>query len=877
MGVATSPARRRVALGVAIAVLVTVGGAGAVQVARVTLGEQPAGGYLVSTNQMVAPIGVVRRTDGDRPKDVALSPDGKTVAVRCVNAVRLFSSAGEPLGVVSRGAGPLGIAWAPDGRALYSSTSNGKVVRVDLAPDGKRTVTEFEVEDSAAGHTGNPQTAGVAVSPDGKKLYVALGIRNAVAVLNMPDGDLAATIPVGVCPYRIALSKDGSTLFAANRGGRIVPESRSTQMSGGTPVRIDRSNDSALKGSVTIVDTATLASSEVEVGRQPSAMAVTSDGSRLYVANSDDDTVSVLDAKRKRVIDTIGLRPQEDPGFGQMPTSLALSGDEKALYVACGGGNAVAIVKLDPKPGVAGYVPTGWFPVALAERDGRLYVASSKGIGSRPNMERPRYGVHASVGAVQFIAPEDLAPLQDLTRQVARNNRWGVEQPARQGVAAVPIPERVGEPSVFKHVIYIIKENHTYDSTLGDMPEGNGDKSLCLFGEESTPNQHKLARDFVLLDNTYTSGTNSADGHQWTSSSVCNAYQEQNYSSSARSYPYDGGDPLSNSPAGFLWNAAARSRLSVRVYGEFVNKPQIEDTQARAGARATEGGRGADRGTVTATRKRSATWTELWNDYKTGGKRFRITAHTDNASLRPVLHPNFIGFPQIVSDQWRADQFLAEFRQFEKSGRLPALTIMLLPNNHTSGTSAGMPTPRAAVADNDLALGRIVEAVSKSRYWRDTLILVIEDDSQLGLDHVDGHRTIAFCASAYTKRGAVVSDVYNHTSLIRTMELVLGMPAINRFDRTATPLTACFTATPDLAHYTAVPNRIPLDEMNKPATALRGAARRLAVASSKQDWSDVDRANPRVVAEAAWYSVWPRKPFPGASFRPPDDGDGDED
>jgi hypothetical protein len=273
-----------------------------------------------------------------------------------------------------------------------------------------------------------------------------------------------------------------------------------------------------------------------------------------------------------------------------------------------------------------------------------------------------------------------------------------------------------------------------------------------------------------------------------------------------------------------------------------------------------------DRGTVSRARGPAVTWAELWRDYKSGGHRFLITAHTDNASLRRVLHPKYIGFPQIVTDQWRASLFLADLARFEKGDKLPALSILLLPNDHTSGTSPGMPTPRAAVADNDLALGRVVEGISHSRFWKDTLILVIEDDSQFGLDHVDGHRTVAFCVSPFTRRGAVVSEMYNHTSLIRTMELALGIPALNRFDRTATPMNACFTSAPDVAPYTAKPNKIALDEMNPPLRALRGAAQRLAVASSKQDWSRADRADPGVVARAAWSSARRGLAFPVSRF-----------
>jgi hypothetical protein len=416
------------------------------------------------------------------------------------------------------------------------------------------------------------------------------------------------------------------------------------------------------------------------------------------------------------------------------------------------------------------------------------------------------------------------------------------------------VPQRVGEPSVFKHVVYILKENHSYDFDLGDISEGNGDKILCAFGERVTPNEHALARKFVLLDNTYASGTNSADGHQWTDSAIANAYVEQNYFSYARSYPFNGTDSLAYSPNGFLWNAAMHAGKSVRIYGEFVDRPAI-----------TEAGK-----TV------HPSWSELWQDYKSGGKKYQITAATDNAALRPCLASHYVGFPLVVSDQWRASQFLAEFATFEKENSMPSLSILLLPDNHTSGVAPGLPKPAAAVADNDLALGRIVDAISHSRFWPETLILVIEDDSLFGIDHVDGHRTVAFCVSPYTRRGAVVSEPYNHTSFVRTIGLVLGLPAMTRFDRTATPLTACFTSKPDLTPYNHLPNNISLDELNPPLTASHGEARHLARESLRLDWSTADRADPAIVARAAWLSQKPGVPFPLKFFHPATGGDDDD-
>jgi YVTN family beta-propeller protein len=860
--------------------LLGIAGATAVVSPRVTrqtpVGELPeseGNAALVSSNQVITPAGKIVRLSKDRPKDVALSPDGKTLAVLAQSGVSFYSPDGELQGKVAVKSGPLGLAWTPDGTALYASAQDGKVVRLAHATGAWKRDAELTIDtvrpdgtpDVAAGtagkgrEKGDPQVAGLALSPDGKRLFVALGIRNAVAVVDTAVGKVLRSIPVGVAPYHLALSPNGKTLYVANRGGAEARTGEPSAPSAGTQVRVDPKTDAALSGSVSLVDTETLAVRATAEGiRQPSGMAVALDGKTLYVTGSDEDTVAVLAADSGQVQRRIPLRPKEDPGFGQIPTDVTVSADGKALYVSCGGANAVAVVDLKEKGRVTGWIPTGWFPIALAERGGELFVGSTKGFGSRAQNPNGSFGVHSTLGTVQFIGEEALDP-EDLVRSsrlVAANNRWGMsvgDRSPRKNAKAVPVPERVGEPSVFKHVVFIIKENQTYDFILGDLPQGNGDKSLCIFGRDVTPNHHALAEEFVVLDNTYTSGTNSADGHQWTVSSVANGYMEQNYGAHARSYPYDGGDPLAYSPEGFLWTSALAKQKSVRVYGEFVNKPKI----------------------VSKVPGKRANWTELWADYKAGTKNFEITSDTDNAALKPHLHPNYIGFPTTVSDQWRADQFIADVDRFEQAGNMPNLNILLLPCDHTSGTRAGTPTPRATVADNDLALGRIVERLSKSKFWPETLILVIEDDSQFGIDHVDGHRTTALCISPYTKRGAVVSESYNHTSFLRTMGLVLGLPPMNRFDRTADPLTACFTAQPDLRPYTHLPNVIPLDEMNPAPKALSGEARRLAEACARLDWSDVDRADATTVARAVWGSVRGTQPFPWPHFHPNEE-DSDE-
>jgi DNA-binding beta-propeller fold protein YncE len=838
---------------------------------RLRIGKQPDGSYLISTGQTLTPLGTVTTVDYQRPKEVVLSPDKQHLAVLAHRRLIVTGLDGKPVSDLAITAGPLGVAWSPSGNRIYASASAGKVLVADWSGTKLTKVKDLAVDGNVEEEkrtTKDPHLAGLAISKDGATLYCAMTTRNAIAVVNAEEGTVQKIVATGVAPYHIELAPDGKTLAVANRGGRrlTAPENQMdpntgkpfegisvpNALSAGTPVQVDPTTDAAWRGTVSLIDTEDWDSREVSVGRQPSGMCFSEDGKTLYVAESDSDSVSFLDVPVARVKGNLSIRPKEDPQFGQMPTDVALQNDR--LYVTLGGLNAVGVIDLHGSPKVAGYIPTGWYPITLAATQDLLLVASTKGIGSQPSNKDTAFGVHDSVGMLQAIPFADFANLPEQTKRVANNNHWYDTPAARAKTAAVPVPQRVGEPSVFKHVVYIIKENLTYDSAMGDIAGGNGDPSLCTFPENVTPNHHALAREFVLLDNFYTSGTNSADGHQWVSSSIANAYDEQNYASNVRSYPYDGGDPLAYSPTGFLWTAAAKAKKSVRVFGEFVNRPKILNPKTG----------------------KEPTFLEAWEDYKSGKNEMIIEAHTDNAALRPFLNPTYIGFPSEISDQWRADQFLKEFGQWEAKGEMPNLSIMLLPNNHTSGTSPGMPTPRASVADNDLALGRIVEAISQSRFWKDTLILVMEDDSQTGVDHIDGHRSVAFCISPYTRRGVTVSDMVNHTSFVRTMGLVLGIPPLNRFDRTGKPLTSCFTDKPDFRPYTARPTNIPLDEMNPPAKKLTGIQRELAIACEKLDWSDVDRAHAETVAKAIWYAQKPNTPFPSHYFHPPLDQEEDD-
>jgi YVTN family beta-propeller protein len=587
----------------------------------------------------------------------------------------------------------------------------------------------------------------------------------------------------------------------------------------------------------------------IPVGLHPCGMTLSPKGRFLYVANANSDSVSVINTRAEVVVETIPCRPAARLPFGSGSNALALSPDGSTLYVANGTNNCIAVVRLPAgaaegdsagrpeKSAVAGLIPTGWYPGALRlSPDGRrLAVANVKGHGSLARPLRPRRGhnSHDHLGSVSLIdvpGPEQLAAY---TRKVNENNRLayslaGLDRP-RPDARPVPVPGRHGEPSVIKHVLYVIKENRTYDQVFGDMKEGDGEPKLCVFGEEVTPNHHKLAREFVLLDNFYCSGVLSADGHSWADSAYVTDYLEKAFGGFSRSYPDDGRDPLAFAPTGFLWDNALAYRKTVRNYGEFVSEEDYSPP--------------------------GTTWRDYYNDHKKGRRDTKIRLKFNNKALEPLSHPTYPYFPLLVPDVYRADLFLEDLAAFEKKGEMPDLITMSLPCDHTQGTKPDFPTPRAMVADNDLALGRIVEAVSRSQFWKDTCILVVEDDPQNGYDHVDGHRTVALAISPYTRGKGVDHTQYNQTGMVKTIELILGLPPMNQMDLSATPMRYCFREAPDPAPYAAVANRVALDEMNPPLKKLTGKALYWARKSLALNLREGDRADEDTLNRIIWHAT----------------------
>jgi hypothetical protein len=472
----------------------------------------------------------------------------------------------------------------------------------------------------------------------------------------------------------------------------------------------------------------------------------------------------------------------------------------------------------------------------------KLFVANIKGHGSlsQPRDKEKGMNSHDHLGSVSIIDLNLSGVERDkLTAQVNANNRLGMSLAGlakpRPDAKPVPVPERHGEPSVFEHVIYIIKENRTYDQVFGALKEGKGEPKLVMFGEQVTPNHHALARQFTLFDNFYCSGVLSADGHSWVNEAYVTDYLERAFGGFTRSYPYEGSDQLAFAPTGFLWDYALAHKKSLRIYGEFAR-------------------------TIYAPAK--ATWTDLYTDFVKGTSNIRIQAKTNWPTLEKYTHPHYPGFSMVMPDVYRAKIFLEEFHVFKKAGDLPNLTYLFLPTDHTSGTRPDAPTPRAMVADNDLAVGRVVEAVTRSKFWPKTCIFIVEDDPQNGFDHIDGHRTVAMIISPYTRRKFVDSTNYNQTSMVKTIELVLGLPPMNQYDLSATPMRSCFQETADLTPFASLPNQIALDEMNPPLKKLKGQALLWAKKSLELNLDDCDAADEDTFNRILWHATRGDTPYP---------------
>ncbi len=680
-------------------------------------------------------------------------------------------------------------------------------------------------------------------------LYVVLNGNYQLAKIRLSDKKRVWTASTGIAPFGIALT--ASDAYITNWAGP-VPTDPSKETAGvpDNKAYIDPRTGATSSGSVTIIDRQTgKTEAEIEVGLHPNAVIADKNQQFIYVANGNSDDVSVINTTTKKVVETISVRLHGEATelIGDSPNGLAIDSAGKTLYVSNGMDNAIAVVKLGAKSSntgigksiVEGYIPTEAYPAGVVLNTDKLYVANLEGEGVRvPN--KNRFGIHQQEATISIIQLPDKKQLEEYTSRVESANLSFRSKLAkllpRKNVAPRPVPERIGEPSVFKHVLYIIKENKTYDQVLGDMPEGNGMKSLCVYGDEVTPNEHKLAKEYLLLDNFYASGKSSAEGHSWSDAAIVTDYVEKNVRAWFRSYPHVHDDALVYNKEGFIWNNALDHGKSVRIYGEAC-EPKW---------------------------KGNLSWTDIYNFYLEK-KPFEFFNTTTISRVQPILSQTFPGFDNVkVTDQIRADAFIKELHEYENMAgdQLPQLMVMALPQDHNQGSREGFPTPGAMIADNDLALGRIVEALSKSRFWDSTVVFVTEDDSQGGWDHVSAYRTTGFVISPYSKLQKTIHTNYNQTCMIRTIEQILGIPPMNVIDATALPMFNCFGEKFQGQPYVHVRNNIPLNEMNKNTALLNGKAKRYALLSASSEFDHIDGGDDDLFNRILWFVAKGDTPYP---------------
>jgi len=817
--------------------------------------------------------------------DCALSPDKKTLAIMGRYRVLFYDIESNRLvfelipanedGLLGAVNTYSGIKWYRKGGkqyVLWSLVCQRTLSYVIMAQwDGQKAIISkrYQFIPAAPSPVALPNEIEIFREASEDFLYVCLNGNNQLVKINLDKGDIMWEANVGVAPYGVVAAN--GKLYVTNWGGGIPDET--DQDVAGVPwgkAKVDPETGSIREGSVTVLDPATgKVLKEIIVGLHPNDIIKSPDEKYVYVSNANSDYVSVIDTRAEKITETISVRllGDENPFWGSSPNGLAISGKGKNLYVANGMDNALAVVSLGSKASskgktersvVKGFIPTGAYPGAVClvkKRD--LFVANIEAEGARiadttiiPSGEAA-YNSHRMMASVSRITVPGKKQLARYSERVVRASllfrmSLSLEEP-RKDMASLPVPARIGEPSVFKHVVYIIKENRTYDQILGDIEEGDGEPALCVFGEEITPNTHQLVRQFTLLDNYYVSGKSSAEGHQWTDAAIVTDNIEKNVRGWFRSYPHVQTDALVYSPGGFLWDNAIRHGKSVRIYGEAAI-PVFND---------------------------SLSWSSIYSDFQSN-KPFVFTNKTTIKPVEGLLSPIYPGYDHhMVPDVLRAKSFIDELHAYEamEGDQWPELSLVALPNDHTAGTSPGFPTPRAMVADNDLALGQIVEAISKSRFWENTVIFVTEDDSQAGWDHVSAYRTVGMVISPYSQSQTLESTQYNQTSLVRTIEQILGLPPMNIVDATAMPMFDCFVSTPDYSTYTALPNKIPLDEMNPELNALSGKALYYAKKSMNPEFTHVDRGNDQLLNRIIWFALKGKESYPRAFS----DGEEDDD
>ncbi len=691
----------------------------------------------------------------------------------------------------------------------------------------------------------------IAINKEGGEnyLYVVLNGNNQLVKLRLEDKKIIWTAATGMSPFGLALTS--SKAYVSNWAGP-VPTDPSKETAGipYSNVYIDPRTGATSSGTVSVFDLQSGQKlNEIEAGLHPNVIITSKDQQFVYVANGNSDDVSVISTASDRVVELVSVQlgDEENSFIGDSPNGLAIDNSGSFLYVSNGMDNAIAVVNLGAKSSatgkgksfVEGFIPTEAYPAGIVLAGETLYIANLEGEGARVSNKKG-FTIHQQKATVSVIPIPDKNTLKIYTSRVEAANMLFrtrlTRQLPRKGIAPKPVPERIGEPSVFKHVLYIIKENKTYDQIFGDIPEGNGMKSLCVYGDEITPNQHKLAKEYLLLDNFYASGKSSGEGHSWTDAAIVTDYVEKNVRAWFKSYPHVLGDALVYNKEGFLWNNALDHGKTVRIYGEAC-EPEL---------------------------KAGLSWTDIYNLY-VDRKPFEFTNTTAISRVRPVLSQTYPCYDGVlINDQLRADAFIKELEEFEKmpGDQLPELMIMALPADHTSGSREGYPTPRAMIADNDLAFGRIIEALTRSRFWDSTVVFVTEDDSQGGWDHVSAYRTTGFVISPYSRLQKTIHTNYNQTCIVRTIEQILGIPPMNVMDATALPMFDCFSEKSDKTAYSFLKSNIPLNEMNKSAALLKGKAKEYAILSASSQFDHIDGGDDDLLNRILWFAAMGKKPYP---------------
>jgi YVTN family beta-propeller protein len=788
--------KARVITAASAAVLLSLTGTGIAYASSHIFGTDQVGttvpqGLVVSDNQIINPYGTRLVIPNGKIMDSTISPDGTHMAATLADGsadmviINLSTMAIQQYVHFGKGVGQESPTYSPDGTQLWMGTNTGYAVYT-VAADGS---VSSPVTITIPTVSGKLPLAGKAVfSADGSTVYAAINGQNTVDALSASSGAIEQTWNVGNAPRDLLVV--GSKLYVSNEGGRTTTSGDSTLNSYGTQVPASEFTGSTTTGSVSVIDlsspSATPAS--IEVGLHPTALYY-SNGT-LFVANTNSDTVSVIDTTTNAVVQTIGTQPWPEAQVGYEPDAITMT-DDGHLLVSLGGANAIAVYKFDsprnlnsPRDAVnyIGLIPTDYFPTELANVNGQIVVSNMRGIDARRSAT-DAHGTHDTTSSLtNFTMPSD-DDIRAMTEQVFQDNGWTPNSVKyanlNAGLKPVPVPTQIGAPSTIKYVFLVVKENRTYDQQFGDMPQGNGDSAFTQYGAAVTPNNHALATQFGLYDNFYDAGTNSAEGHNWLMQADNPAYTQSLAGQYDRSYDTED-DALGHQASGTLWSGAEAAGKSVHDLGEFQQF---------------------------LTKPAGASWQNLYCDSltmdSTGAQTaYQMTSSSPIPSLNNVSNPLFPKFDTSVPDIYRYEIWKQDFAKNGPSN----LNMFWLSSDHTGGP----PSPAAQVADNDLALGKIVETISHSKYWPQSAIFVVEDDSQAGLDHVDGHRAPIQVISPYAQHGVVDNTYYTQVNMIRTIENILGMRPMNQKDSAATPMYGAFTDKPDFTPYTAVDNQTSL-------------------------------------------------------------------